>query len=102
MAVSEQALESRTVRCAKLGKELPGLVYRPFKDALGERIYQEISVDAWVQWIEHSKMLVNEYRLDLTSEASHKTLKEQCEAFLFGSGEQAPPPDFVPNPDLGK
>ena len=95
--VSEQAGESRIVRCAKLGKDLVGLVYRPFKGELGERIYEQISAEAWSQWIEHSKMLVNEYRLDLTSEDAHKTLKEQCEAFLFGDGsQQAPPPDYVP------
>ena len=96
--VSEQAGESRTVRCAKLGKDLVGLVYRPFKGELGERIYQQISAEAWSQWIEYSKMVVNEERLDLTSEDAHTTLKKQCEAFLFGGGEQAPPPDFVPAP----
>jgi Fe-S cluster biosynthesis and repair protein YggX len=41
-------------------------------------------------------MIVNEYRLDLTSEKSHQMLKEQCEEFLFGEQEQAPPPEFVP------
>jgi Fe-S cluster biosynthesis and repair protein YggX len=48
-------------------------------------------------WLEHSKMIVNEYRLDLTSAAAHQTLKEQCEAFLFGEGA-ALPPDYVPPP----
>ena len=42
-------------------------------------------------------MLVNEYRLDLTSPAAHKTLKEQCEQFFFGEGA-ATPPDYVPAP----
>jgi Fe-S cluster biosynthesis and repair protein YggX len=62
-----------------------------------ERIYNEISMEAWKLWIEQSKMIVNEYRLDLTNPASHKTLKEQCEAFFFGEGA-ATPPDFVPPP----
>lgn len=72
------------------------MVYRPFQDELGERVFAEISQDAWKMWIEHSKMIVNEYRLDLTSEKSHSMLKEQCEAFLFGAQEQVPPPEFVP------
>jgi Fe-S cluster biosynthesis and repair protein YggX len=72
------------------------MVYKPFQDDLGERIFAEISQDAWKMWIEHSKMIVNEYRLDLTSEKSHQTLKEQCEEFLFGDQDQAPPPEFVP------
>ena len=62
--------------------------------AEAQRIYNEISMEAWKMWIEHSKMVVNEYRLDLTSAEAHKTLKDQCEAFLFGEGA-ALPPDFV-------
>jgi len=85
---------ARTVKCAKLQRELPAMPYKPFNDALGERIYNEISMDGWKLWIEHSKMLVNEYRLDLTQVAAHKQLKEQCEQFLFGDGAVLPP-DFV-------
>ncbi len=88
---------ARTVKCAKLQRELPGLPFKPFNDALGERIYNEISMDGWKMWLEHSKMIVNEYRLDLTSPESHQKLKEQCEQFLFGEGA-ALPPDFVPPP----
>ena len=85
----------RTVKCAKLGAVLPALPYKPFNDALGQRIYDNISAEAWSQWIEHSKKLVNEYRLDLTQKRSHEVLKEQCEQFLFGDGGQLPP-DYVP------
>ncbi len=48
-------------------------------------------------WLEHSKMIVNEYRLDLTSKKAHDTLKEQCHEFFFGEGA-AMPPDFVAPP----
>jgi Fe-S cluster biosynthesis and repair protein YggX len=74
------------VKCAKLGESLPALPYKPFNDALGQRIYDSVSADAWKLWIEHSKKIVNEYRLDLTSKKSHEVLKEQCEEFLFGTG----------------
>jgi len=86
---------SRMVRCSKLGETLPGLPYKPFNDALGQRIYENISQQAWTEWIEHSKRLVNEYRLDLTQKKSHDVLKEQCEEFLFGQGGAAPP-EYVP------
>ncbi|MBC8071286.1 MAG: oxidative damage protection protein [Deltaproteobacteria bacterium] len=85
---------ARTVKCAKLQRDLPAMPYKPFNDALGEKIFNEISMEAWKLWIEHSKMVVNEYRLDLTQAESHKKLKEQCEQFLFGEGA-ALPPDFV-------
>ncbi len=51
---------------------------------------------AWGEWIEHSKKIVNEYRLDLTAKKSHEVLKEQCEAFLFGDGPVMTPPEYVP------
>jgi Fe-S cluster biosynthesis and repair protein YggX len=87
---------SRTVHCAKLGADLPGLPYKPFNDALGERIFATISAEAWKGWVEHSKKLVNEYRLDLTRKETHDMLKEQCEQFLFSDAPVAAPPDYVP------
>lgn len=87
---------TRMVQCQKLGQLLPGLPYKPFNDALGQRIYDAISATAWTQWIEHSKRIVNEYRLDLTQKRAHDTLKEQCELFLFGDGPVAQPPEYVP------
>jgi Fe-S cluster biosynthesis and repair protein YggX len=91
----ESVAMTRMVKCMKLGGTLPGLPYKPFNDALGQRIYDTISAQAWTQWIEHSKKIVNEYRLDLTQKKAHDVLKEQCEAFLFGDGGTAPP-DYVP------
>ena len=85
----------RMVQCAKLGKELPGMSYKPFDNELGQRIYDNISLEAWKMWLEHSKMIVNEYRLDLTSPQGQKLLHEQAEKYFFGEGAQLPP-DFVP------
>ncbi len=82
--------------CVKLGKELPAMIYQPFLDELGKRIIESISQEAWNQWLEHSKMLVNEYRLDLTNEKAHTLIKEQCQAFLFDEGDAGAPPDYVP------
>lgn len=88
---------ARKVKCVKLSKELPGMPYKPFEDDLGQRVFDEISYDAWKMWLEHSKMLVNEYRLDLTSKKAHEVLLEQCEQFFFGDGA-ALPPDYVAPP----
>ncbi|MCA9678631.1 MAG: oxidative damage protection protein [Kofleriaceae bacterium] len=87
---------ARMVKCSKLGEELPGLTYKPFNNELGQRIYDSISMQAWKDWIEHSKRIVNEYRLDLTQKKAHEVLQEQCEMFLFGEGGAAPPPEYVP------
>ncbi|MBI2508770.1 MAG: oxidative damage protection protein, partial [Betaproteobacteria bacterium] len=52
----------RTVRCVKLGREAEGLDFPPYPGELGKRIFEQVSKEAWKQWLEHQKMLVNENR----------------------------------------
>ena len=85
----------RRVRCAKLGRELPGLQVPPFANALGQRLYDQVSQEAWQLWLEQSKMLINEYRLNLSTAEARQFLMSQCEAFFFGAGG-TPPPEFTP------
>ncbi len=86
---------ARMVFCKKLNREAPGLDFVPFDDDLGERIYNEISEEAWRGWIEHSKRLINEYRLDLVTPEAFHLLHQKCDEFLFGEGS-APPPMYKP------
>ena len=86
---------ARIVKCVKMGKELPGMRWKPFEDDLGQRLYENVSEEAWKLWLEHSKMLINEYRLDLMSQRAQQILREQVEQFFFGEGSQLPP-DYVP------
>jgi len=86
---------SRTVKCVKFGREMEGLERPPFKGEMGQRLFENVSRDAWKAWIEHSKMLVNEYRLDLTSPQGQKIWMTECEKYFFGEGSEAPP-DYVP------
>ena len=83
------------VDCVKLGEKAEGLEKPPFKGEFGQRIYEHVSQKAWREWLEHSKMLINEYRLDLMSARAQQILREQCEQFFFGEGAQLPP-DYVP------
>ena len=87
---------ARMVKCVKLGQELPGVVYKPFHNDLGQRIYDNVSQQAWMMWVEFSKKIVNEYRLDLTSANGQKVLLDQAEQFFFGTGTPENPPEFVP------
>ena len=92
---------TRMVQCKKLNQELPGLDFVPFDDELGERIYDNISADAWRQWIEHSKRLINEYRLDLVTPEAFHMLHKRCDEFLFGGGDVAEPEQYKPTADGG-
>jgi Fe-S cluster biosynthesis and repair protein YggX len=88
---------SRVVYCQKLKRELPAMPYQPFADELGKRIYSEISYEAWKLWLEHSKMIVNEERLELNSEHAHQVLKAHCEEYFFGDGDgSARPANYKP------
>jgi Fe-S cluster biosynthesis and repair protein YggX len=87
---------ARMVQCVKLGREAEGLEKPPLKGELGQKIFNSISQEAWRMWLEHSKMLINEYRLDLTSEQGQKLWMEELEKYFFGEGSQLPP-DYVPN-----
>ncbi len=85
----------RMVFCVKFQKELEGLDEVPFDGhPLGQRIYDNVSKQAWKMWVEHMKMLMNEYRLNLGTAEAQEFLLTQMENYFFGEGA-ALPPDFV-------
>ena len=84
------ASRTHRVHCVRLGKELPGLKRRPYPGELGQRIYDSVSAEAWDGWVEHSKMIINEYRIHAADPEAIRLLMEQCEQFLFGGGASAP------------
>lgn len=86
----------RMVFCAKFQREMPGLTEVPFEgNPLGQRIYENVSKEAWKMWIEHMKMLMNEYRLNLGTQEAQEFLLKQMEEYFFGEGA-ALPPGYVP------
>lgn len=88
---------ARTVHCIKLDKEAEGLDFPPYPGALGQRIYDQVSKEAWGQWIKHQTMLVNENRLNLADARARKYLAQQMEKHFFGEGaDQAQ--GYVPPP----
>ncbi len=86
------------VHCIKLGREAEGLDKPPLKGEVGQKIYENISKDAWRMWLEHSKMLINEYRLDLTSEQGQRIWLTELDKYFFGEGSAAPA-EYVPKKD---
>jgi Fe-S cluster biosynthesis and repair protein YggX len=87
----------RMVKCVKLGRELPGLDRAPWKGELGKRIYENVSKEAWAMWVNHSKMLLNEYRLNPLDPNAQKIMEEQMELFFFGEGAKVPEGYVAPN-----
>ena len=81
---------ARTVQCIHLKKEGEGLDYSPYPGPLGQRIYSEVSKEAWGLWLKHQTMLVNENRLNLADARARQYLARQMENFFFGAGAEQP------------
>lgn len=85
----------RKVHCVKFQKELPGLDKAPWPGELGQRIFDNVSVDAWKLWEERMKMILNEYRLMPWQKEAQDLVAKHMEDFFFGEGA-ALPPGYVP------
>jgi Fe-S cluster biosynthesis and repair protein YggX len=78
-----------------LNREAEGLDRPTYPGDLGKRIFDNVSKEAWQQWLQHQTMLINENRLSPVDPKARKFLEDQMEKFFFGEGAELPP-DFVP------
>jgi Fe-S cluster biosynthesis and repair protein YggX len=96
--LSFQPEENRTGRkvfCVKFQREMPGLDEPPFDNEMGQRIFENVSKEAWKMWVEQMKMIMNEYRLNLGTPEAQEMLLKQMDQYFFGEGA-ALPPGYVP------
>jgi Fe-S cluster biosynthesis and repair protein YggX len=83
------------VNCIILQKEAEGLDFAPYPGELGQRIYDNVSKEAWQRWLAHQTMLINEYRLTPIEPEARKFLVTEMEKFFFAGGS-ATPEEYVP------
>lgn len=82
-------MAAKTVFCAKLKKDLPGLEKPPFSGELGQMIFERVSADAWKEWTDDMMIkIINEYRLNLADAKQYDVLMKQLKAFLNLDGEE--------------
>ncbi len=81
---------SRMVHCIKLDKEAEGLDQMVYPGELGQKIFDQVSKEAWQQWMQHQTMLMNENRLTPINPEHRKFLEQEMEKFFFGEGSAAP------------
>ena len=87
----------RKVFCVKLSKELPGFSEVPFEGhPLGRKIYESVSKEGWKMWLEHMKMLMNEYRLNLGTLEAQELIIKEMDKYFFGVGAALPPGYVAP------
>ena len=74
----------RKVFCVKFQKEMPGLSEVPFDGhPLGQKVYENVSKEGWSMWLEHMKMIMNEYRLNLGTPEAQELIIKQMDDYFF-------------------
>ncbi len=81
---------TRMVKCLKLGVEAEGLEQPPFPGSKGQYIFENVSRQAWQEWMSMQTMIINEQRLASFDPRAKKILEEEREKFLFSGNFQAP------------
>lgn len=74
---------SRTIFCTFLKKDAEGQDFQLYPGEIGKRIYNEISKEAWSQWITKQTMLINEKKLSMMNIEDRKLLEQEMVNFLF-------------------
>lgn len=80
----------RMIYCTKLKKEAEGLDFPSYPGELGKKIYEQISKEAWQQWLARQTMFINEYRLNMLDVKAREFLAAEMEKFLFSDADELP------------
>ncbi|WP_435274635.1 oxidative damage protection protein [Psychrobium sp. nBUS_13] len=78
---------ARTVFCTYLEKDAPGLDFQTLPGELGKKVFENISKEAWGQWMSKQTMLINEKKLNLMAPEDRALLEKTMTDFLFEGKE---------------
>ena len=81
---------SKKVHCQLLDEELDALTFQTYPGELGKRIFENISQQAWQQWLTLQTMLINENRLSPINPEHRAYLETEREKYFFGKGSEKP------------
>ncbi len=89
---------TRMVNCPVLKREAEGLEAPPHPGELGQRVYENVSAEAWTQWLERLVAIINENGINTADPESIETIEKHMVGFLFGEGDMGDlPAGFTPN-----
>ncbi len=84
---------SRMVFCKYLNKEAEGLDTIPMPGELGQRIFDDISIEGWTKWLERLTSIINENQLNTADPAAIQIIEQHMLGFLFKEGEMGQLPE---------
>lgn len=74
---------ARTIFCTYLQKDAEGLDFQTLPGDLGKKVFNNISKEAWSQWMAKQTMLINEKKLNLMAPDDRALLEKTMTSFLF-------------------
>ncbi|KFK93394.1 MULTISPECIES: oxidative damage protection protein [unclassified Serratia (in: enterobacteria)] len=74
---------SRTIFCTFLQRDAEGQDFQLYPGDVGKRIFNEISKEAWSEWMKKQTMLINEKKLNMMNVDDRKLLEAEMIRFLF-------------------
>jgi len=83
----------RMVICKVLKKEAEGLDAPPYPGEIGQRIYDEVSQQGWLDWLNRLTTIINENGLSTADPANLDIIEQHMLGFLFGEGEMGQAPE---------
>jgi len=87
--------------CKRSACEMERMEESPIKGPLADLILENVSQQAWDEWIEASLVMLNEYRLNLLNPKHQEVYDQQMLAFL-GLAEEAEKAGLLPASPNGK
>ena len=89
----EIEMPTRTVHCVVLKQEAEALESPPYPGELGQRVFENVSKQGWVQWLERLTTIINENGLNTSDPHTLELIEKHMSGFFFGEGDygQLPP-----------
>lgn len=92
---------TRIVFCRKYQKDLDGLDQPPMPGPKGLDLFENVSKQAWQDWLAHQTLLINEKHLNMMDMTARTYLQDQMKKF-FSGGDVDEADGFVAPKDAGK
>ncbi|VFP85735.1 oxidative damage protection protein [Candidatus Erwinia haradaeae] len=74
---------SRMIFCTFLQRNALGQDYQLYPGNIGQRIFNEISAEAWRQWMIRQTIIINERKLSMLDIQHRQAIEKEMIEFLF-------------------
>lgn len=73
--------------CTRCGETRARVPFKPFPNAIGQRVFDGICNVCWQEWLKYQQQLINHYGLNLQDPQAKQFLYQHLEQYLFTSAD---------------